>query len=402
MVTVDVCVVGAGLAGLTTALEICRRGLSVVLVEAENVASGASGRNGGFVSAGFAQGILQVANRVGIERARQLYDLSRMGVRYIRDQINAFESAILMGTGCLSILRYEDGGESHLSVRHARDDLDHEFEYWPKDKVREAFATSRYHSAVYEPDAFHIHPLNYALALADEIECHGGRIFENSPGLRLARVTGGVELLTPKGKVRAGQIVLCTGPGKGLLPALSRCVLPVATHVVVSAPFAGISDECIRTSAAIADSRRAGDYYRIVGEDRLLWGGKITTRRTPPRRLPEIMKKTIVGVYPQLARIEIEYGWSGLMSYCLHKMPVIGELEPGIWAATGFGGNGLNTTAMAGCLVASAITEGDERWRLFAPYSPVWAGGPFGQLGVQCSYWWMQARDYRDERWKSS
>lgn len=90
------------------------------------------------------------------------------------------------------------------------------------------------------------------------------------------------------------------------------------------------------------------------------------------------------------------------MSYCLHKMPIIGELEPGVWAATGFGGHGLNTTAMAGCLIASAITEGNERWRRFSPYGPTWAGGPLGRLGAQLGCWWMQARDYRDERRSSS
>jgi glycine/D-amino acid oxidase-like deaminating enzyme len=402
VVTVDVCVVGAGLAGLTTALEICRHGLSVALVEAENVASGASGRNGGFVVSGFAEDLPLIARRIGFERARVLYDLSRGGVDYVREQTLALDPTIRMGDGYLSVQRFSDDGECRHYARSARDELGHDLEFWSRDEVREVLLTSRYHSAVFESDAFHIHPLNYALALAGEVERNGGRIFENSPGLRLDKSSRGVELTTPRGKVRAGRIVLCTGAGKGLLPALSRAILPVATHIVVSAAGTDIVDRSIRSSAAIADSRRAGDYYRIVDGGRLLWGGKITTRPSPPRHLPEIMKKTITGIYPQLDSIDIEYGWSGLMSYCLHKMPIIGELEPGVWAATGFGGHGLNTTAMAGCLIASAITEGDERWRRFSPYGPVWAGGPLGRLGVQLGYWWMQARDYRDERRSSS
>jgi len=397
-VSADVCVVGAGLAGLTTALELCRGGELVALVEANSIASGASGRNGGFVAAGFAEDLSRIIRRVGLERARALYDLSRAGVEYVREQIRILDPAIRMGDGCLAVLRYRDDDECIRHVSFARDELGHDLEFWSVDDVREVLRTPRYHSAVFEPDAFHIHPLNYALALANEVERNGGRIFEGTPGLRLDRTPTGFELTTPQGRIAAGRVVLCTGAARGLVPALSRAILPVATHVVVSSSAPGLIDRSIRTFAAIADTRRAGDYYRIVDGNRLLWGGKITTRQSPPARLTDVMRNTVTSVYPQLGPIEIEYAWSGLMSYCLHKMPVIGELEPGVWAATGFGGHGLNTTAMAGCLIASAVVEGDDRWRQFSSYGPVWAGGLFGRLGVQLSYWWMQARDYRDER----
>ena len=153
----------------------------------------------------------------------------------------------------------------------------------------------------------------------------------------------------------------------------------------------------IHTPAAISDTRRAGDYYCLVGDNRLLWGGKITTKSTPPRNLDHVMGKTMCSVYPQLDKVRIDYRWSGLMAYCLDKMPIIGEIQPGIWAATGFGGHGLNTTAMAGILIASAIANDDQRWRDFSPYPPRWAGGLAGRAGVQLSYWAMQARDWLDE-----
>jgi len=394
----EVCVVGAGLAGLTTALELSRHGKSVVLVEGETIASGASGRNGGFVTAGFAEDIPRLIQRVGLEQARALYVLSRAGVEYVREQIEVLDPTVQAGKGFLSVQRYADEDRCRGYVQLLRDEVGHDLEFWPAGKIREALRTERYFSAVYDPDAFHIHPLNYALALACEIERKGGVIFENSHGLNLEKSTPGFVLVTQGGRVFSRNVVLCTGAARGLSPALSRSILPISTHVVVSAPVEGGLEEIIQTSAAIADTRRAGDYYRMVDRSRLLWGGKISTRRSPPRQLVSVMKRTIAGVYPQLSSIDIEYAWSGLMAYCIHKMPLIGELEPGVWMATGFGGHGLNTTAMAGCLIASAIVEGDKRWRRFTPYGPVWSGGPIGRAGVQLGYWWMQARDYRDER----
>ena len=129
----------------------------------------------------------------------------------------------------------------------------------------------------------------------------------------------------------------------------------------------------------------------------MLWGGNITTRITEPGRLAEQMKRDMVATFPQLGNPRIDYSWAGLMAYALHKMPLIGRDAEGLWYATAFGGHGMNTTAMAGQLLAAAIAQGDDEYRRFAPFGPMWAGGQLGRLGVQASYWWMQLRDRTDE-----
>jgi gamma-glutamylputrescine oxidase len=111
------------------------------------------------------------------------------------------------------------------------------------------------------------------------------------------------------------------------------------------------------------------------------------------------MKGDMLSVFPQLGDPRIDYAWAGLMGYALHKMPLIGRDGEGQWYATAFGGHGLNTTAMAGLLMARAIAEGDDEYRRFESFGPSWAGGPFGRIGVQGSYWWMQLRDRIDEGW---
>jgi glycine/D-amino acid oxidase-like deaminating enzyme len=175
-------------------------------------------------------------------------------------------------------------------------------------------------------------------------------------------------------------------------------MLPVATYIGVTEPLGERAETAIATQAAVADTRRAGNYYRLIADDRLLWGGKITTRVSEPSRLALRMKMDMLATYPQLGDPRMEFAWNGLMGYARHKMPIIGELEPGHWVASGFGGHGLNTTAMAGLLVTRAILKGDDDWRRFTAFGMPWVGGWLGRAGVQISYWNMQLKDRREDR----
>ena len=175
-------------------------------------------------------------------------------------------------------------------------------------------------------------------------------------------------------------------------------VQPVSTYVAVTAPIGERLFEAVRYTGAIADTRRAGDYYRIVSDDRLMWGGRISMRGSTPWRLKAALRSDILKVYPQLEGVEIDYAWSGVMAYAVHKMPQIGELAQGYWLAGAFGGHGLNTTAMAGEMIARAILEGDDRWRLFSPYELVWAGGRSGRAAAQVLLWSTQIRGSLKEK----
>jgi hypothetical protein len=143
----------------------------------------------------------------------------------------------------------------------------------------------------------------------------------------------------------------------------------------------------------VTDTDLANSHYRIVGGDRLLWSGHSTTWEADPRRFVKHLKADIAAAYPQLGEVEIEHSWSGVLGNTLHRMPQIGELSPGLWLASGFGGHGLNTTAMAGSMLAQAIVDGDDTWRLFSPFELVWAGGRLGRAAMQLYLWWFDARE---------
>ena len=348
----------------------------------------------------FPNAIDAIVERVGLPRAKELWALSDAGVEYMRRQIA--ESAmpgVLLRDGQLSVRRVDD---EQALIDHAamlRVDFGAEVEAWPTDQVREVLRSAHYFQALHSPKAFHIHPLNYALGLAAAAEKDGARIFENTAALALDPAGVRKRVATPHGVVRARHVVLAGSTGIGAVDApIAATVLPVSTYVAVTAPIGEKLFESVRYTGAISDTRRAGDYYRIVSDDRLMWGGRISMRASTPWRLKAALRSDILKVYPQLGAVEIDYAWSGVMAYAVHKMPQIGELAQGYWLASAFGGHGLNTTAMAGEMIARAIMEGDDRWRLFSPYELVWAGGRSGRAAAQTMFWSLRARDALKEK----
>jgi len=392
---VDVCVIGGGLAGLTVAREVVRRGWSAVVLEAKKIAWNASGRNAGFVAPGFSERIENIVERVGVGRAKELWALSAQGAEYVRATIREIAMpGVAPADGWLVAQRRNAEDELLRHVAMMRVDFGAQLDAWPTEQVREVLRSERYFQAVHLPSAFQIHPRNYALGLAAAAEQAGARIFEDTPALAIDSAGVRKRVDTPKGRVRAGHVVLAGGAQLGsAFRAVSETLLPVSTYMAVTAPLGEALGEAIRYRGSVSDPRRGGDYYRIVKGDRLLWGSRVSTRISPPRGLAGTIEREIHDVYPQLGMVKVDHAWSGLMSYAVHKMPLIGEVMPGVWLAGAFGGHGINTTAMAGDLIASAIIAGDDRWRLFSSYELVWTGGAWGRAAAQMLFWARRLQD---------
>jgi gamma-glutamylputrescine oxidase len=397
---VDVCVIGGGLAGLTVARELARRGWSVALLEADRFGWNASGRNIGFVAPGFAERLERIIERVGIERTRELWILSAGGVDYIRSTIRETAMAgVSPVDGWLTVQRFDSEERLFAQAELIANKLGTEVEAWPTEQVRDVLRSEAYFQGLYLPGGFHIHPLNYALGLAAAAEEAGAKIFEQTRALEIDAAGVRKRITTAAGRVRANQIVLAGNAHLGsICPMVSGSILPVASYVATTAPLGQRLLDAITYSGAVSDTRRTGDHYRIVDGDRLLWGGRLAAHLNSPRRLKNVMRRDILAIFPQLGDVEITHAWSGVMGYAVHKMPQIGEVSPGLWVASAFGGHGLNTSAMAGELIARAIAEGDDRWRLFSSYDLVHAGGRVGRAAAQVLYGVMRIRDAVDEQ----
>jgi glycine/D-amino acid oxidase-like deaminating enzyme len=386
---VDVCVIGGGLAGLTAAREVARRGWSVAVIEARRIAWNASGRNSGFVAPGYSAQIEKIVERIGLPAAKALWELSEAGVQYVRDTIEeSGVSGIVEGEGWLDVFKTPDTGRASARIRL----LDHEIgaaaESWPPERVRDALRTSHYFEAIYFPHAFQINPLAYALGLADAAERAGVRMFENTQAVTVDPAGVRKRIETPHGRVRAGHVVLAGNIHLGAVAQrLADTLVPITAFTGVTQSLGGRLAEAVAFRGAVSDSRHANYHYRIVGGDRLLWTGS-TSVGSRSKRTQRWLERAVRATYPQLGPVQFEYFWPAEMGFAVHGMPQIGEVQPGVWLASAFGGHGLNTSAMAGNLIARAVVEGDDTWRRFLPFELVWAGGRVGRSVVRATAWW--------------
>ncbi|WP_193180675.1 NAD(P)/FAD-dependent oxidoreductase [Nisaea sediminum] len=397
----DICVVGGGMAGLATALGLAERGRDVVLLEANRIGWGASGRNGGFVSGGYSLGLGDIEARVGRTDADALFRLTLDAMDLIKKRIELYGiDAGPMRSGIMkaSWFANADGMKANADMMNEKYGLGLEFQ--SREQMRELYRTTRYHEGVLNPTAFQFHSLNFTNGIADAAKSHGTRIFENSAVTHMDLTDDRKRIDTARGSVFANQVVICCSGYIGYLhPKLSRATLPVGTYVVLTEPLGDRLQDAIRAPYGTSDSRIANDYYRVLPDTRLLWGGRVSSNLSP-RDLDRKMIGDILRIYPQLEGIRAEVAWPGTMGYSVHKMPQIGRLSDGVWFNQGYGGHGMCATTAGGEVVAKAIADGDETYKLFAPFGLNFAGGQLGPLIAQCAYWGFQLQDLW-QAWRS-
>ena len=396
----DICIVGGGIAGISCAYELATAGKDVVLLEADQIAWGASGRNGGIVGPGFAADGATIEKKLGLKTAKQIFDLSREGVEIFRSHTeNLALPGVDIRPGSLSVSRYRDAQGMQEYARHKTEAYGYQVDYVPTDKLREMVHTDRYFDGIYDPQAFHAHSLNYCLGLARETQRLGGRIFENTRAVSMSRQGTGHLVTTQAGSVQCENVILCQGGMvDGFHRKLRRNLLPIGTFVTVTEPLGGLAHDLISTSAAIVDTRMACDYFRITPDGRLLWGGGMTGMATEPANLEQQMRHAFTSVFPRLADVKIDATWSGLLGYARHRMPYLCELHDGVWAATGLGGHGVNVGPLFGRLIAEAIVEGGKRHDVLSPFGLTWNGSVLGPLAADAVYYWEAVKERYFER----
>lgn len=365
----DVAVVGGGLAGLCAALDLAGKGFQVVLMEAREVAWGASGRNGGQAIHGLACDQDEIESQLGLEAARQVWAMSLEALDLLRQRCRDHAIDCDWRDGYLglatspgkgrALAEWADRIESVYGTAFTR--------IAPAD-VGAWIASSRYHSGLHDPRSGHLHPLKYALGIARAAARAGVRIFEQSPVTALQTDAQAVLLTTAQGSVRARQALLAGNVYlQGVAPQLEPRIMPVGTYIVCSEPLAPVlADSLVPSRSAVCDTNFVLDYFRTTNDQRMLYGGRVSYSTRTPRDLAESMRRRMAGTFPQLGQAKIEFAWGGFVDITMNRAPDFGRLNDRVYYLQGFSGHGLALTGLAGRLVAEAIAGDASRFDVFA------------------------------------
>jgi gamma-glutamylputrescine oxidase len=397
-VRADVCVVGAGIAGCSAALDLAVRGYRVALLEARRVGWGASGRSGGQAIFGFGTTQKSIVAAVGVEDARRMWDVSVEALALLRQRAKDHAIDCDLNWGHLHVATKP---RQRIELQELQQELAETYGYRSprfveRTGVESLLATQRYCAGLYDPGSGHLHPLNYTLGLARAAEAAGVRIFESSP---VTSILPGdpVRIATAFGTVTAEFTVLTRGGYvEGLRTTADWRVMPVGTYVVSTEPLGEQRIQgLMRENYAVADVNFVLDYFRRSADHRLIFGGRVSYSGIDAGDTGRATRARMIRVFPQLADVRLDHVWGGYVDITMNRAPDFGRLAPNVFYLQGFSGHGIAMAGMAGQLAAQAIAGQAERFDLFGrlPHSPFPGGRALRTPALVLGMLWYRLRD---------
>jgi gamma-glutamylputrescine oxidase len=396
--SVDVVVVGGGLAGCSTALHLAKRGYRVALLEARFVGYGASGRSGGQTIFGLAVGQQALAAQVGKEDARRLFDLSVDALDLTQALIRDYHIDCDYHPNHIHVaVKPRHVTELQQWVRELHEDYNYpSASMLDREQLRTHLRSDRYLAGLIDSRSGHLHPLKFTLGVARAAESAGAVIYENSEVLRYED-GGDVRVHTAQGSIRCKHLVLCGNAYIGnVAPRLARRILGVGTYIIATEPLAAEQARALLPSnAAVADINWILDYFRRSDDHRILFGGRVSYSSVQPLHLAESMRKRMVRVFPDLADVKVAYAWGGYLDITMSRAPDFGRLAPNVFYLQGFSGHGVTLTGLAGKLVADTIAGTAERFDVFTriPHRDFPGGPVFRRPSLVLAMLYYRLRD---------
>lgn len=373
----DVCIIGAGMTGLSAALELAKSGFKVVVLEAKRIAWGASGRSGGQMIIGFGAHLSQMQTIMGQADAHKAMEVSFQALKLVKQRIQNYHIDCDMCLGQAEVAtRVNHLPEFQVFQEQLAQEHNYPLEYWDKHQLTEHLGSTAYCGAWYDPQGGHIHPLNYTLGLAKTAVEAGVDIYENTPAQHISEQAP-YTITTPQGAIHCQQTLIAANAYlTHLTPKLAHRILPVGSYICATKPLGSIAQTLIPNAMAIADSNFLTSYYRLSHDGRLLFGGRTGLTQNQPHNLEAVMKQRITHIFPQLQPVDFDYIWGGNIAVTQNRLPDINRLKNGIYYAHGFSGHGILMSNMAGKLVADAMRGEAEQFDVFSriPHKPFFGG----------------------------
>ena len=390
VVETDVCIIGAGYTGLSTALFLLENGFRVTVLEAAKVGFGASGRNGGQIVNSYSRDIDVIEKQVGARQAQLLGEMAFEGGRIIRERVAKYGiQCDLKDGGVFAAITGKQLGhleaQKKLWERYGHTQL----ELMDERRIREVVGTDRYVGGMLDMSGGHIHPLNLALGEAAAVASLGGAIYEQSPAMRIDRGPQPV-VHTPNGQVKAKFVVVAGNAYLGgLVPELASKSMPCGTQVIATEPLSDeLAHSLLPQDYCVEDCNYLLDYYRLTADKRLIYGGGVVYGARDPADIEAIIRPKLLKTFPQLKDVKIDYTWTGNFLLTLSRLPQVGRIGENIYYSQGCSGHGVTYTHLAGKVLAEALRGQAERFDAFAglPHYPFPGGQllrvPFTALGA--------------------
>lgn len=357
-VVCDVAIIGAGLSGLSAALQLSKLGFNVALLDAHRVGWGASGRNGGQISGDQRLEQDELEKLVGKEDARKLWMIAQDSLAYIHmlaDQHKIdyeFAPGIIHADHRARLVPHSRAYVDFMKENYACDNLD----FLDESELRSLVGSKAYYGGLIDRQAGHIHPLKFTLGLARACKKQGVKIFETSEVLDIVHGSKPI-LKTAKGSVTCSQLILaCNGYLGTLDKPTARRVMPINNYIIATEPLdEAVANNLIQDNAAVADSKFVINYFRLSKDRRLLFGGRESYRYTFPKDIKSFVRKAMLSIYPQLENTKIDYGWGGTLSITMNRMPYLKHLAANVMTISGYSGHGVAMSTFAGKMAADAI-----------------------------------------------
>lgn len=392
----DVCIVGGGYTGLSSALHLAQKGYDVALLEAHRIGFGASGRNGGQLGSGQRQDQDWIERSVGVQTAHRLWDMAEEAKALVRSLITDHAMPVTYHPG-LAHACWSDAEVRHAHAYGEKLQRDYGYDQLePLDRagIQALVASTAYKGGEIDHGAGHLHPLNYAIGLAMAAVAAGVRIYETSEVHHIKHGAKPV-VQTGQGRVICDHVILA---GNGYLGNLDRKiaarVMPINNFIVATEPLGDRAKDILSQPIAVADTRFVVNYWRLSEDNRLLFGGG----ESYGYKFPDIIKtvmKPLLQVYPQLKDVKIDYAWGGTLAITMNRMPCFARPAPNVLSASGYSGHGVAMATLAGKIMAEAVGAQAERFDLMAalPYMRFPGGAGLRWPLLVTAMTWYSMRD---------
>ena len=398
---VDICVIGGGLTGISSALNLSNKGFSVALCEARKIGWGASGRNGGQLGIGMRKDQYTIEKKLGLSHAKELWSLGLESVRDVKNLIKEHNINCHLVNGVMSTACFEkDIDEYKSEIEHMSKNYNFEgYKFFNKSAIREEINSKMYLAGLLNSGSYHLNPLKLTIGLAKIIQQNKVKVFENTPVENIYEKGDRVEVITNKGIIRANKVVVaCNGYLDSLLGSKKNKFIPINNYIVATEPLGEQkAKEIIKNNYAVCDTRFIIDYYRFSEDWRMIFGGGETFTSKFVKNSQSFVHKRMSKVFPQLKNVRIDYSWGGTLAITINRLPHFGTLMNNkLIYAFGYSGHGLALSVLAGKLISEYLNGDKQRFKFFSDinHMSIPMGSVFRRPIYSSAILYYKIRDY--------